>query len=149
MLRMRALPAGFVPSGGLGEMTRRKREIIGLTNERDFPHLVELAVSRRKAFAGPSSSLTRSTGTNASGPTRPEPTRGRAIVYSILLLYRSRRPEQAPLRKRIPRDRRDTDAVWLSPHHRAAASRCPSCGTPRQPAFRSPPAGAQTQSAVQ
>jgi hypothetical protein len=24
-------------------MTRRKREIIGLTNERDFPHLVELA----------------------------------------------------------------------------------------------------------
>ena len=25
-------------------MTRRKREIIGLTNERDFPHLVELAV---------------------------------------------------------------------------------------------------------
>jgi hypothetical protein len=23
-------------------MTRRKREIIGLTNERDFPHLVEL-----------------------------------------------------------------------------------------------------------
>jgi hypothetical protein len=28
--------------GGLGEMTRRKREIIGLTNERDFPHLVEL-----------------------------------------------------------------------------------------------------------
>src|SRR5262249_10947292 len=27
---------------GLGKMTRRKREIIGLTNERDFPHLVEL-----------------------------------------------------------------------------------------------------------
>jgi hypothetical protein len=25
-------------------MTRRKREIIGLTNERDFPHLVELAL---------------------------------------------------------------------------------------------------------
>jgi hypothetical protein len=23
-------------------MTRRKREIVGLTNERDFPHLVEL-----------------------------------------------------------------------------------------------------------
>jgi hypothetical protein len=44
MLRMRALPAGFVPSGGLGEMTRRKREIVGLTNERDFPHLVELAL---------------------------------------------------------------------------------------------------------
>src|SRR6516164_8324395 len=28
--------------GGLGEMTRRKREIIGLRNERDFPYLVEL-----------------------------------------------------------------------------------------------------------
>jgi hypothetical protein len=25
-------------------MSRRKREITGLTNERDFPHLVELAV---------------------------------------------------------------------------------------------------------
>ncbi len=31
--------------GGLAEMTRRKREIVGLTNEQDFPHLVELAVS--------------------------------------------------------------------------------------------------------
>jgi hypothetical protein len=29
---------------GLDEMTRRKREIVGLTNERDFPHLVELAL---------------------------------------------------------------------------------------------------------
>ena len=27
---------------GLGEMSRRKREMVGLTNERDFPHLVEL-----------------------------------------------------------------------------------------------------------
>jgi hypothetical protein len=25
-------------------MTRRKREIVGLMNERDFPHLVELAL---------------------------------------------------------------------------------------------------------
>ena len=25
-------------------MTRRKREIVGLTNERDFPYLVELAL---------------------------------------------------------------------------------------------------------
>ena len=25
-------------------MTRRKREKVGLTNERDFPHLVELAL---------------------------------------------------------------------------------------------------------
>jgi hypothetical protein len=33
-----------MPSGGSGEMTRRKREIVGLTNERDFPHLVELAL---------------------------------------------------------------------------------------------------------
>jgi hypothetical protein len=29
---------------GLDQMSRRKREITGLTNERDFPHLVELAV---------------------------------------------------------------------------------------------------------
>jgi len=34
-------------------MTRRKREIVGLTNEQDFPHLVELAV-RREAFEVPS-----------------------------------------------------------------------------------------------
>ena len=27
------------------EMTRRKREIVGLANEQDFPHLVELALS--------------------------------------------------------------------------------------------------------
>jgi hypothetical protein len=30
--------------GGLGEMTRRKREIVGLANEQGFPHLVELAL---------------------------------------------------------------------------------------------------------
>jgi hypothetical protein len=30
--------------GGLDEMTRRKLEIIGLGNEQDFPHLVELAL---------------------------------------------------------------------------------------------------------
>ena len=30
--------------GGLDEMTRRKLEIVGLGNERDFPHLVELAL---------------------------------------------------------------------------------------------------------
>ena len=30
--------------GGLGEMTRRKREITGLANEWDFPYLVELAL---------------------------------------------------------------------------------------------------------
>jgi len=29
----------------LDEMTRRKREILGLRNEQDFPHLVELALS--------------------------------------------------------------------------------------------------------
>ena len=28
-------------------MTSRKREIVGLTNERDFPHLVELALPPR------------------------------------------------------------------------------------------------------
>jgi hypothetical protein len=32
-------------------MTRRKREIIGLTNERDFPHLVELTFPPGEAFA--------------------------------------------------------------------------------------------------
>jgi hypothetical protein len=30
--------------GRLGKMTRRKREITGLANEQDFPHLVELAL---------------------------------------------------------------------------------------------------------
>jgi hypothetical protein len=30
--------------GGLGKMTHRKREIIGLRNERDFPYLVEVAL---------------------------------------------------------------------------------------------------------
>src|SRR5262245_24754426 len=29
---------------GLGKMTRRKREITGLANEQDFPHLVELGL---------------------------------------------------------------------------------------------------------
>src|SRR5262249_15196391 len=29
---------------GLGKMTRRQREIVGRTNERDFPYLVELAL---------------------------------------------------------------------------------------------------------
>jgi hypothetical protein len=39
------LCAGDVRSGGgLGEMTRRKREITGFANEQDFPHLVELAL---------------------------------------------------------------------------------------------------------
>src|SRR5262245_66370267 len=40
-----ACAAGDARSGrGLGEMTRRKREIVGLANEQDFPHLVELAL---------------------------------------------------------------------------------------------------------
>src|SRR5215475_8949391 len=40
-----AYAAGDARSGGgLGEMTRRKREITGLANEQDFPHLVELAL---------------------------------------------------------------------------------------------------------
>src|SRR6516225_3026662 len=30
---------------GLDEMTRRKSEFVRLTNERDFPHLVELALA--------------------------------------------------------------------------------------------------------
>jgi hypothetical protein len=40
-----ACAAGDAQSGGgLGEMPRRKREIVGLANEQDFPHLVELAL---------------------------------------------------------------------------------------------------------
>ena len=41
-------------------MTRRKREIVGLTNEQDLPHLVELAtysrdtlIARRHAATSP------------------------------------------------------------------------------------------------
>jgi hypothetical protein len=35
-------PAVKREAGGLGEMTRRKREMVGLANEQEFPHLVEL-----------------------------------------------------------------------------------------------------------
>jgi hypothetical protein len=31
-------------------MTRRKREIVRLTNERDFPHLVELALPPERTY---------------------------------------------------------------------------------------------------
>ena len=37
-------PAVKRSRGRLGKMTRRKREITGLANEQDFPHLVELAL---------------------------------------------------------------------------------------------------------
>jgi hypothetical protein len=46
---MRTRPGEARSGGGLGEMTRRKREITGLANEQDFPHLVprtETAVIR-------------------------------------------------------------------------------------------------------
>ena len=36
---------------GLGKMTRRKREITGLANELDFPHLVALTFPPGVAFA--------------------------------------------------------------------------------------------------
>src|SRR5215813_2897248 len=45
MLRMRTLPACAAvtcEAEEVGKMTRRKREIAGLANEQDFPHLVEL-----------------------------------------------------------------------------------------------------------
>jgi hypothetical protein len=53
-----------------------------------------------------------------------------------------------------PRAAAASSLPTASSRHRVASSdmtslpRCPSCGIPRQPAFRSPPAGAQTQSAV-
>src|SRR5262249_40863149 len=40
-------------------------------------------------------------------------------------------------------------AIELLSSDRTSLPRCPSCGTPRQPAFRSQPAGARMQSAVQ
>jgi hypothetical protein len=46
-------------------MTRRKREIVGLTNEQDFPHLVELAVPPG-GFRGAFLELMRSTKNDAS-----------------------------------------------------------------------------------
>jgi|SRR5215472_8184322 hypothetical protein len=45
MLRMRTLPACAAvtcEAEEVGKMTRRNREIAGLANEQDFPHLVEL-----------------------------------------------------------------------------------------------------------
>src|SRR5215831_7350970 len=84
---------------GLGEMTRRKREIVGLTNEQDFPHLVELAVPPggfRGAF------LEFDAGMTHPGSPRSESTQGRAILYSILLRrYRHRGCIPQSLRWRV------------------------------------------------
>jgi hypothetical protein len=71
--------------GGLGEMTRRKREITGLANEQDFPHLVELALPPggfRSVYLEIDAFHRELT---HPSPPRPESTRGRAIQYSILL----------------------------------------------------------------
>ena len=54
-----------VPSGRLGEMTRRKREITGLANERDF-RIWSNSQFRREAFAVFSQRSIRSTVTGAS-----------------------------------------------------------------------------------
>src|SRR5262249_8953053 len=42
--RLRGPIRGCTPEEDWDEMTRRKREIAGLANEQDFPHLVELAL---------------------------------------------------------------------------------------------------------
>jgi hypothetical protein len=64
-------------------MTRRKREIIGLTNERDLQHLVELALPPG-GFRGVFLEID-AFHRERRVPVRPESTRGRAILYSILL----------------------------------------------------------------
>ena len=74
-----------VPQGGLGEMTRRKREITGLANEQDFPHLVELALPPggfRSVFLEID---TFHRERRIPRPPRPESARRQAILYSILL----------------------------------------------------------------
>jgi hypothetical protein len=66
-------------------MTRRKREIIGLANEQEFPHLVELAVPPggfRSVFLE-IDAFHRDR--RIPIPSRPESTRGQTIFYSILL----------------------------------------------------------------
>jgi hypothetical protein len=60
-------------------MTRRKREIVGLRNELDYPHVVELALP-----LGPFRSVFLEIDAFHSPP-RPESTRGQASLYSILL----------------------------------------------------------------
>jgi hypothetical protein len=63
-------------------MTRRKSEIVRLTNERDFPHLVELAVPPegfRSVFLEIDAFHRE-----RRIPVRPESTRGQTILYSIL-----------------------------------------------------------------
>ena len=66
-------------------MTRRKREIVGLRNERYFPHLVELALP-----LGPFRSVILEIDAfhrerTHPSPPRPESTRRQASLYSILL----------------------------------------------------------------
>ena len=66
-------------------MTRRKREIVGLRNERYLPHLVELALP-----LGPFRSVILEIDAfhrerTHPSPPRPESTRRQASLYSILL----------------------------------------------------------------
>jgi hypothetical protein len=69
-------------------MPRRKREIVGLTNERDFPHLVELAPPPggfRSVFPEIDAFHRDRRIPVRRGRSR---TRSRAILYSILLSRR-------------------------------------------------------------
>ncbi len=70
-------------------MTRRKREIVGLTNERDFPHLVELALPPggfRSVFLEIDAFHRERRIPVRRGRSRHEAEpRGRATLYSILL----------------------------------------------------------------
>ena len=66
-------------------MTRRKREITGLVNEQDFPHLVELAVPPEGFGRGFLDFDAFHPERRIPGPPRPESTRGRAFLSSILL----------------------------------------------------------------
>jgi len=61
-------------------MTRRKREINGLANEQDFPHLVELALPP----GGFRSVFLEIDTFHRDRRIPPESARGRAIPYSIL-----------------------------------------------------------------
>jgi hypothetical protein len=66
----------------------------------------------------------------------------RILPWLVHLSMRQRR--LAPYRNRVV-----SSATGRVSRDRTSLPRCPFCGTPRRPAFRSPPAGARMQSAVQ
>jgi hypothetical protein len=61
-------------------MTRRKREIVGLRNERDFPHMVELALPLGPLSQRFPRDRCISPRTTHPSPPRPESTRGQASL---------------------------------------------------------------------